>query len=454
MIDNSKKWQPHSWRLKSALQQPVYTDQRHLEQVEAQLASMPAMVFADEIRQLEQQLAAASKGKAFLLQGGDCAESFRDFSDENIRDLFRVFMQMAVVLTYAGSKPVIKVGRIAGQFAKPRSAATEIVDAIELPSFRGDIINGVDFDQQSRQPDPDRMLKAYHQSTVTINLIRAYAQGGMADLHLVNQWNQHFVEGNPACEQYQSLAEQIHSALAFMDACGINSETTPALKKTTIYSSHEALLLNYEQALTRFDPNTEQWYGCSAHMLWIGERTRQIDGAHVEYMRGLANPIGIKISGKISDDDLIRLIDRLNPDNKAGRLTLISRMGVDAIQHHLPRLVEVVAREGRSVVWSCDPMHGNTVATDSGLKTRSFDNIVLEIQHFFEVLKAGNQHPGGLHLEMTGSDVTECYGGAYKVAKNDLTNRYLSQCDPRLNALQVLELSFQVATWLNNNSNH
>ena len=442
-------WQPHSWRLKSALQQPAYTDQQHLQAVEAQLAGMPAMVFADEIRQLKQHLALAAQGKAFLLQGGDCAESFRDFSDESIRELFRVFMQMAVVLTYAGSKPVIKVGRIAGQFAKPRSVSTETVDGVELPSFRGDIINGLGFDAQSRKADPERMLQAYHQSTATINLMRAYAQGGMADLHQVNQWNKGFVAGNPACERYQSLAEQIHNALAFMDACGINSGNTPALKETTMYTSHEALLLNYEQALTRFDSQTEQWYSGSAHMLWIGERTRQLDGSHVEFVRGLANPIGIKISQHISNEDLIRLIDRINPDNQTGRITLINRMGADAIQQHLPRLAETVAKQGRSVVWSCDPMHGNTISATEGLKTRSFDRIVTEIQCFFEVLHANNQQPSGLHLEMTGSDVTECYGGAYEVAKEDLADRYLSQCDPRLNALQVLELSFQVAKWLN-----
>ena len=440
-----RPWTPQSWQAFKARQQPVYTDAPRLARVEAQLSQLPALVSADEVLALRQQLEAASAGKAFLLQGGDCAETFADFSDDGISDLFKVLMQMSVVLTYAGRKPVIKVGRLAGQFAKPRSAETEKQDGLELPSFRGDMINDVAFSASARQPDPERMLKAYHQSTATLNLVRAFAQGGLADLQQVNEWNIHFVEDNPACKQYQQLAHHIRDALAFMEVCGITSATNPALGSTRLYTSHEALLLPYEQALLRQDEDSGRWYAGSAHMLWIGERTRQPDGAHVEFLRGVANPVGVKISSAITADELIDLIDRLNPDNDPGRLTLISRMGADYTAEYLPALASRVAREGRKVVWSCDPMHGNTVKTDGGYKTRSLDNIMSEIEQFFAVLPACGQHPGGLHLEMTGAHVTECVGGAYHVSEADLSSCYRSQCDPRLNAQQVLELSFKVA---------
>lgn len=439
------QWTPRSWQAFPAKQQPHYRDTNLLSRVEQQLQQQPPLVFAEEALALRRQLVMASQGKAFLLQGGDCAETFADFSNAGISDLFKVLMQMSVVLTYAGRKPVIKVGRLAGQFAKPRSADTEVQGNIELPSFRGDIINGVEFSEQARQPDAKRMLQAYHQSTATLNLVRAFAQGGLADLHQVNEWNLNFVKDNPACEQYQQLASQIQDALEFMEVCGITSATTSALRSTTLFTSHEALLLNYEQALTRQDGDTGLWYAGSAHMLWIGERTRQLDGAHVEFLRGVANPLGVKISSAIDADELIRLIDVLNPDNDPGRLTLISRMGADKTTACLPALARRVAEEGRAVVWSCDPMHGNTVKAGNGYKTRSVDRIMSEIEQFFTVLPACGQHAGGLHLEMTGAHVTECVGGAYHVSEADLSSCYQTQCDPRLNAQQVLELSFNVA---------
>jgi 3-deoxy-7-phosphoheptulonate synthase len=438
-------WQQDSWRAFEAKQQPHYGDVATLKAVEAKLGKLPPLIFAEEARQLRRQLAAAAKGEAFLLQGGDCAETFADFSASSIRDLFKVLMQMSVVLTYAGRKPVIKVGRLAGQFAKPRSADMEQRGEYELPSFRGDIINGVEFSDEARQADPERMLNAYHQATATLNLVRAYSQGGLADLHQVHEWNLSFVTGNAACEKYQQLANQIQDALAFMEVCGITSESTAELREATLYTSHEALLLNYEEALTRQDSLTGRWVNCSAHMLWVGERTRQLDGAHVEFLRGIENPVGVKISDAISADELIRLIDVLNPDNEAGRLTLISRMGADRIEDCLPLLAKRVAEEGRAIVWSCDPMHGNTVKTASGYKTRSLERITKETEQFFEVLPVYGQYAGGIHLEMTGAHVTECVGGAYHVSEDDLASCYQTQCDPRLNAEQVLELSFKVA---------
>jgi len=438
-------WTPESWRAFPAKQQPSYNDQKQLLDAERRLSDMPPLVFAEEAASLKSSLALAAKGEAFLLQGGDCAETFADFSSDNIRNLFKVLMQMAVVLTYGGRKPVIKVGRLAGQFAKPRSSDMETSNGVELPSFRGDIINSVDFDAQAREADPQRMLQAYHQSTATLNLVRAFAQGGLADLNQVNEWNLDFVSANPACEQYIQLADRIQDALAFMDVVGINSSNAKTLRETSFYTSHEALLLNYEQALTRKDDTNGKWFNGSAHMLWIGERTRELDGAHIEFLRGVENPLGVKISSKISPDELIELIDTLNPNNEPGRLTLISRMGADNVSQHLPNLAARVAKEGRCVVWSCDPMHGNTVKSGNGYKTRSFDRIMREIQEFFEILKANDQHPGGLHLEMTGAHVTECVGGAYHVSEKDLDKCYQTQCDPRLNAQQVLELSFKVA---------
>lgn len=442
-------WTPDSWRQKVALQQPTYPDLQQLEAVERELGKQPPLVFAGEARQLQDSLAAAAEGKAFLLQGGDCAESFDHFSAPGIRDTFKVLLQMAIVLTYAGRKPVVKVARLAGQFAKPRSADTEVQNGVELPSYRGDMINSVEFTPEARTPDPERLLKAYHQSTATLNLVRAFAQGGLADLHAVNRWNLDFAADNPLCEKYHELSQRIEDALAFMEVCGINSSNTPTLHETQLYTSHEALILNYEQALTRRDHLTGDWIDCSGHMLWIGERTRQPDGAHIEFLRGVINPLGVKISDKISPEELIRLIDLLNPDNVPGRLTLISRMGADNVAAGLPTLVDTVHREGRKVVWSCDPMHGNTVKASNGFKTRSFDRILKEIQQFFSIVSAGGEHPGGIHLEMTGAHVTECIGGAYEVSEQDLATCYQTQCDPRLNALQTLEMAFKVAELLN-----
>ncbi|MGI9293458.1 MAG: class II 3-deoxy-7-phosphoheptulonate synthase [Pseudomonadales bacterium] len=440
-------WTPSSWRSLPVSQQPDYADPQELQQVEATLAGLPPLVFAEESRELRRKLADVAEGRAFLLQGGDCAESFADFSTSNIRDTFKVLLQMAVVLTFAGRKPVVKVGRLAGQFAKPRSAATENQNGVDLPSYRGDIVNGAEFSAAARRPDPQRMLIAYHQSTATLNLVRAFASGGLADLHEVNQWNLSFLASNPLREKYEQIANRLQEALAFMEVCGINSDNTPTLRETTLYTSHEALLLGYEQALTRGD-DIGEYYDCSAHMLWIGERTRQLDGAHLEFFRGLHNPVGVKLGPSISGDELLRLIDTLSPANEPGRLTLITRMGADVAADKLPAVVRAVEREGRHVIWSCDPMHGNTIKASSGYKTRSFDRILKEIQQFFAVLPAEGAHPGGIHLEMTGQHVTECTGGAYQISDADLASRYQTQCDPRLNADQVLELAFCVADFM------
>ncbi|MBB3169242.1 class II 3-deoxy-7-phosphoheptulonate synthase [Simiduia aestuariiviva] len=440
-----KPWSPDSWRSMPIHQQPTYPDAAALAAVEAQLAKMPPLVFAQEARDLQDQLARACEGEAFLLQGGDCAESFADFSAVSIRDTFKVLLQMAVVLTYSGRKPVIKVARMAGQFAKPRSADTETIDGVTLPAYRGDIVNQLDFTELARVPDPTRMLQAYHQSTATLNLVRAFATGGLADLHKVNQWNLDFAEANPLRERYLQVAERIQDALAFMAVCGVNSDNTPPLHATHLYTSHEALLLNYEQALTRKDSLTGNWYNCSAHMLWIGERTRQLDAAHVEFFRGIHNPIGVKVGPGMQGDELIALIDALNPDNIPGRLTLITRMGANNLAEKLPALARRINTEGRRVVWSSDPMHGNTVKATSGYKTRSFDDILTEINSFFAVLRAEGQEPGGIHLEMTGQHVTECTGGAYQISDSDLANCYRTQCDPRLNGDQVLEMAFCIA---------
>lgn len=441
-------WTSASWRDKVAGQQPNYTDLKALAETEAKLSAMPPLVFAAEASDLRRQLGDVAKGDAFLLQGGDCAESFSDFSANSIRDTFKVMLQMAVVLTYAGRLPVVKVGRLAGQFAKPRSADIETIDGVSLPSFRGDIINGSEFTEAARIPDPSRMLDAYHQSTSTLNLVRAFAQGGLADLHQVNQWNRSFVENNPQRERYLQIAERIEDALEFMAVCGINADNTPSLHQTHLYTSHEALLLNYEQALTRRDSLSDKWYDCSGHMLWIGERTRELDGAHLEFFRGIHNPVGVKVGPGISEDELIRLIDALNPDNDAGRLTLITRMGANVLAEKLPTLARRVKAEGRSVVWSSDPMHGNTVKASSGYKTRSFDSILTEIKQFFAVLRDEGEHPGGIHLEMTGQAVTECTGGAYAISDADLAQCYQTQCDPRLNGDQVLELAFCISDFL------
>ncbi len=444
----TKQWTPNSWREKPIKQQPVYADKSALGMVESQLAGLPPLVFAEEARALQRQLADVAEGRAFLLQGGDCAESFTDLSADLIRDTFKVMLQMAVVLTYSGHQPVVKVGRMAGQFAKPRSADTEVCDGVELPCYRGDIVNSIEFSAGAREPDPQRLLAAYHQSAATLNLVRAFAQGGMADLHQVHRWNLSFVAANPLREKYQEIADRIQDTLAFMEVCGVNSSTTPSIRETQFYTSHEALLLNYEEALTRRDSLTGLWYDCSAHLLWIGERTRELEGAHLEFFRGIHNPIGVKIGPTCSESELLRLIDALNPDNTPGRLTLITRMGAEKLPECLPRLVRAVRREGREVVWASDPMHGNTIKTSNGYKTRSFDRILSEIKAFFAVHRAEGSHPGGIHLEMTGHHVTECTGGAYAISETDLAGCYRTQCDPRLNADQVLEMAFRVAEML------
>jgi len=439
------QWNSRSWREKPIQQQPEYASQDQLKAVEAQLKQYPPLVFAEEIRDLRAQLAEVSQGRGFLLQGGDCAESFQDFNAPKIRDTFKVILQMAVVLTFAGSCPVTKVARMAGQYAKPRSSNEEIIDGVSLPSYRGDIINGAEFSSAARIPDPERMVKAYHHSAATLNLLRAFAQGGFADLHKVHKWNMSFVAANPLKDQYTQIAEQIQSALKFMDVLGIDAKSNAAIHETQLFTSHEALLLPYEEALTRTDTLTGLPYNCSAHMVWIGERTRQLDHAHVEFMRGIHNPVGIKIGPTTAADDLIQLLDVLNKDNDAGRVTLITRMGADNLASKMPELVRRVKAEGRHVVWSSDPMHGNTVKAENGLKTRSFDAIHRELRQFFAIHQAEGTYPGGVHLEMTGEDVTECTGGAYAISESDLTSRYRTQCDPRLNADQVLELAFLVA---------
>ncbi|MEJ2121608.1 MAG: 3-deoxy-7-phosphoheptulonate synthase class II [Alphaproteobacteria bacterium] len=438
-------WSPQSWRDKPAQQMPVYADAKALETAEDTLAHFPPLVFAGEARDLKAQLAAAAAGRAFLLQGGDCAESFAEFHANTIRDTFKVLIQMTVVLMYAGGLPVVKVGRMAGQFAKPRSAPTEEQDGQELPSYRGDIINRMAFEPDGREPDPARMVQAYNQAASTLNLLRAFALGGFADLHKVHRWTQDFIADSPAGERYEELAERISEALTFMEAVGLTADAVPQIKEASFFTSHEALLLPYEQALTRQDSLSGDWYDCSAHMLWIGDRTRQPEGAHVEFLRGVKNPLGLKCGPSLDPDELIRLIDILNPENEPGRLTLISRMGADGVETGLPPLVRKVKAEGRAVVWSCDPMHGNTIKSGSGYKTRPFDRILKEVQGFFAVHAAERTYPGGVHFEMTGQNVTECTGGAQAITDEDLADRYHTHCDPRLNASQSLELAFLVA---------
>jgi len=441
----SKSWSIDSWRNLPIKQVPTYPDAQALEAVEQELGSYPPLVFAGEARALKEKLGEVAEGNAFLLQGGDCAESFKEFHPNNIRDTFKVMLQMAVVLTFGASCPVVKVGRMAGQFAKPRSADTETINGVELPSYRGDVVNGIEFTEEARIPDPQRQIRAYNQSAATLNLLRAFAQGGFADLTKIHRWNLSFVDGSPAAERYSKLTTQIDEAVAFMQACGITADSAPQLRETDFYTSHEALLLGYEQALTRQDSLTGEYYDCSAHMLWIGDRTRNLDGAHVEFMRGVKNPIGMKCGPTMDEDDLIRLIDRLNPQNEAGRLTLIARMGADNVFDNLPRLVKRVKAEGRKVVWSCDPMHGNTIKAANGYKTRPFDSILSEVKNFFDVHKAEGTHAGGVHFEMTGTDVTECIGGAREVTEDALSDRYHTHCDPRLNGGQALELAFLMA---------
>ncbi len=441
----SKPWTPDSWRDAPIRQVPTYPDPAKLEEMEARLRRYPPLVFAGEARRLKAALAQAAEGKAFVLQGGDCAESFSDFTANVIRDSFRVLLQMAVTLTFGASVPVVKLGRMAGQFAKPRSSDTETQDGVTLPSYRGDIINGPDFSEAARIPDPARMEFAYFQSAGTLNLLRAFASGGYADLHEVHRWNLDFVNRSPLAAQYQDLAHRIDETLSFMAACGMTSETTRDMRETDFYVSHEALLLPYEQALTRVDSTTGDHYACSAHFLWIGDRTRQPDGAHVEFLRGVKNPLGMKVGPTTEVDDLLRILDTLNPNNEPGRVTLISRMGADKVRDKLPPLVRAVRNAGRKVVWLSDPMHGNTITTANKMKTRNFDAILNEVRGFFDIHAAEGTWAGGVHVEMTGQDVTECTGGARKLTEANLTERYETFCDPRLNAEQSLELSFLVA---------
>jgi 3-deoxy-7-phosphoheptulonate synthase len=445
MIMTTAHWTPDSWRSKQAKQLPTYANAEKLKSVETRLAKLPPLVFAGEARRLKKKLAKVAAGEAFLFQGGDCAESFAEFSANNIRDTFRMILQMAVVLTFGGGIPVVKVGRMAGQFAKPRSDDMETRGGVKLPSYRGDIVNGIDFTPESREPDAERMVQVYNQAASTLNLLRAFAQGGYADLNQVHRWNLDFVGSSLQGERYKELAGHIGETLRFMAACDINSDTTPQIRETDFFTSHEALLLPYEQALTRVDSTSGDWYDVSAHMLWIGERTRQPDGAHVEFLRGVKNPIGLKCGPTMQPDDVLRLIDILNPANEPGRLTLIARMGSDKLAAGLPPLLRAVKAAGKSVVWCSDPMHGNTHMSSNGYKTRSFDRIMREVSDFFAVCRTEGVHPGGIHLEMTGQEVTECVGGAADVSETDLADRYETHCDPRLNATQALELAFLMA---------
>ncbi len=441
------RWSPESWRTRPVAQVPDYPDAQALADVERQIAGFPPLVFAGEARKLKRALAKVAAGEAFLLQGGDCAESFNEHSADNIRDFFRVFLQMAVVMTFAGSSPVVKVGRIAGQFAKPRSAPTEKKGDVELPSYRGDIVNGMDFTAEARIPDPRRQLEAYRQSAATLNLLRAFATGGYANLENAHRWMLGFVKDSPQSDRYQELADRITETLGFMRAIGLDPESHPELRQTDIYTSHEALLLGYEQALTRVDSTTGDHYDTSGHMIWIGDRTRQPDHAHIEFCRGVKNPIGLKCGPSLKPDEMLRLIDMLNPANEAGRLTLICRFGSDKIAEHLPGLIRAVEREGRKVVWSTDPMHGNTI-TAAGYKTRPFDRIMSEIRTFFAIHRAEGTFAGGVHLEMTGKNVTECMGGARAITETNLSEMYDTSCDPRLNAEQSIEVAFLVAELL------
>ncbi len=442
----SNAWSPESWRAKPIQQQPEYPDAAHLTRVEQTLAGYPPLVFAGEARELRRQFAEVTQGRAFLLQGGDCAESFAEFSAAKIRDTFKVLLQMAIVMTFAAGCPVVKVGRMAGQFAKPRSSGSETIDGVTLPAYRGDIVNGIGFDVASRVPDPERLLQAYHEATASLNLLRAFAQGGFADLHQVHQWNLDFIANSALAEKYHQLAGRIDETLAFMRAVGMDS--APQLRETSFFTAHEALLLNYEEAFVRRDSLTGRWYDCSAHMLWIGDRTRQLDGAHVEFMRGIENPIGVKVGPSMAPDELIRLIDTLNPDNDPGRLNLIVRMGADKVEAHFPRLLRKVKEEGRQVLWSSDPMHGNTIKASSGYKTRDFAQILSEVRQFFAVHQAEGTYAGGIHIEMTGQNVTECIGGSRPITEDGLSDRYHTHCDPRMNADQSLELAFMIAETL------
>ncbi|MEM7766611.1 MAG: 3-deoxy-7-phosphoheptulonate synthase class II [Pseudomonadota bacterium] len=439
-------WTPSDWRALPAKHIPEdYPDLEALKAVEDQLKRFPPLVFAGEARRLKERLGEVATGRAFLLQGGDCAESFKEFHPDNIRDTFRVILQMAVALTFAAAKPVVKVGRIAGQFGKPRSSPVETIDGVTLPSYRGDNINGMEFTAESRIPDPNRLIQGYSQSAATLNLLRAFSQGGYADLTNVHRWMLGFVDRSPQGERYQALADQISQAMDFMDACGVTPQSVPQMSQVEFYTSHEALLLGYEEAMTRIDSTSGDWYDTSAHFLWIGHRTRQLDHAHVNFLQGVKNPIGVKCGPGMDADTLNRLMEVLNPDDEAGRLTLIARFGSDGVEAHLPALVRAVQESGRTVVWSCDPMHGNTLKTETGYKTRPVDAILSEVSQFIDIVSGEGAYPGGIHFEMTGQDVTECLGGAREITEHDLSSRYHTHCDPRLNGEQALELAFLIA---------
>ncbi len=437
-------WNPQSWRNKTAAHQPAWPDPSELERVEKELASVPPLVFAGEARDLKSKLAAVSRGEAFLLQAGDCAESFDGFNAVAIREKLRVILQMAVVLTYSSGVPAVKVGRIAGQFAKPRSSPTETVNGTELPSFLGHMVNDLPFSEGDRKPEPNRLLKAYNQSASTLNLLRAFTKGGFADLHRVQSWNQEFVSSSNQGQRYNQLAEEIDRALRFMEATGVSSQHSE-IHEAELFTSHEALILQYEEALTRNDSLTNEWYDCSAHMLWIGERTRQLDGAHVEFLRGVKNPLGCKVGPTATVDEITALCEVLNPEREEGRLTLITRMGAETVGKNLPPLLEAVAESGHPVVWACDPMHGNTFTSETGHKTRHFDDVLAEVAGFFDAHHGAGTWPGGIHIELTGEDVTECLGGSEEVQTKDLGKRYETMCDPRLNGRQALDLAFRVA---------
>jgi 3-deoxy-7-phosphoheptulonate synthase len=441
-------WSPDSWRSLPAAQQPEWPDDAHLERVQKQLAAQPPLVFPGECRQLSEHLAKVARGEAFLLQAGDCAESMDAFSAEGVRDKLKIILQMAVVLTYSAGVPSVKVARIAGQFAKPRSSATETVEGVTLPAFRGHLVNDIAFTPEARQPDPERLLQAYHQSSATLHLVRSLTRGGFADLSQVHQWNNDFVLSSAEGRRYEQLAAEIDRALRFMRACGFDTESAPNLHEVDAFTSHEALVLGYEEALTRHDGLTGDWYDCSAHMVWIGDRTRQLDGAHIEFARGIANPIGCKVGPSVSPDELVALCEVLDPERTPGRLTLVSRMGRDQVRDRLPALLAVVREAGHPVVWACDPMHGNTFTSATGRKTRHFEHVVDEVAGFFEAHRAVGTWPGGIHVELTGEDVTECLGGSVALVDADLDSRYETMCDPRLNARQSLDLAFRVAELL------
>jgi len=447
-----KKWKVNSWRNYPVKHVPKYENEQDLNNVLSKIKTFPPLVFAGETRHLKEQLANVVDGKAFLLQGGDCAESFAEFNPDNIRDTFKVILQMSLVLTYSASLPVVKVGRIAGQFSKPRSAPTEIQGDKELPSYLGDNINGIEFNEKARKPDPKRLFKAYSQAASTLNLIRAFSHGGFADLKNVHLWNLGFIKKSTQAKKFKELEDRISDALAFMDACGINSDFNRRLKTVNFWTSHEALHLPFEEAMTRVDSTTGEYHDTSAHFVWIGDRTRQLDGGHVEFCKGIENPIGIKCGPTSKPDEIVKICNAINPSNTKGKITLISRFGHDQVEKFLPKLIRTIKKEGVHVVWSCDPMHGNTIKSTTGFKTRPFNNVLNEVKNVFQVHQAEGSYAGGLHIEMTGQNVTECTGGAQKISDQDLSSRYHTHCDPRLNASQAIELAFLISDEIKKNS--